>query len=96
MKRPGKLSSLTRNQQLVLRATRVAQQTVRLASLGKIKPHWVLPLAGHFCTRNNKIEKNSKTGDSEPGPPSLWGCKELIKHMTASRYKRRALVPIFN
>jgi len=95
MKRPEKLSSLSRNQRLILRATRIAQQTIKLASLGKIKPHWVLPLAGHFCTRNNKIEKNSKTGDSEPGPPSLWGHKEKRK-MIASRYKRRVLVPNLN
>jgi hypothetical protein len=92
MKKVSRLSSLTRNQQLVLRATRVAQQTIRLASLGKIKPHWVLPLAGHFCTRN-RTEEKSKTGDSEPGPTSLRWHKEIIKHMNTSRYKRRALVP---
>jgi hypothetical protein len=90
MKGPGKLSSVTRTQELMLRATRIAQQTVKYASFGRLKPHWVLPLAGHFCSRN-KNKENSETGDSEPGLPShRWHKEKRI--MIASRYKRRALI----
>ena len=92
--KPAKLSTVTRSQELMLRATRIAQQTVKYATFGKIKPRWVLPLAGHFCSKN-KNQENSETGDSEPGLPSLRWHKEINK-MIASRYKRRALVPILN
>jgi hypothetical protein len=90
MKRTAKKTTeLTQTQFLALRAARIAQQTIKIASFGRIKPLWVLPLAAHFSSKNRN--KNSKTGDSEPGLPSHRWQKE-IEYMIASRYKRRALV----
>lgn len=88
--KPAKMANITRGQELALRATRLAQQTVRFATLGKVRPHWVLPLAGHFCVKNQTKEIQD-SGDSEPGLPSHRWCKE-IKHMTTSRYKRIATI----
>tara|TARA_B100001113_G_scaffold120802_1_gene98705 strand:+ start:215 stop:499 length:285 start_codon:yes stop_codon:yes gene_type:complete len=87
-KQPAKISELTTTQYAVIRTVQFAQRTVKFVSFGHLKPHWVLPLTGHFCIQNGK-EKNSKTGDTEPGLPSHRWCKE--KNMIASRYKRMAL-----
>ena len=90
MKRKSGLSQVTRSQLLMLRATQIAQQTVKYASFGQLSPRWVLPLAGHFSSKN-KNRENSETGDSEPGLPSHRWHKE-IRSMNTSRYKRRVLV----
>lgn len=89
-KQPLKLSELTKTQYIILRAAQLAQRTIKYASFGKLRPRWVLPLTGHFCSKNKNQEK-TETGDSEPGLPShRWHKEKRI--MIASRYKRRALV----
>jgi len=71
--RKRKLTSVNHKQKIMIKATRVAQQTVRYATFGRIRPHWVLPLAGYFAT-HNKEEEKSENSDTEPALPSLCYC----------------------
>jgi hypothetical protein len=88
-----KLSQLTQRQLVALHAAKVAQKTVRIVTLGKLKPFWVIHLAGHFLSKN-RAEKNLEIGDTDPDPPSLRYVerKMTIIATNTSRYKRRAQI----
>jgi len=69
MKKQGP-TIITSRQYLTLRATRIAQQTIKYLSFGRYKPLWVLHLAGRITTKNR--ENNlSETSDSDPYSFSL-------------------------
>lgn len=81
-----RIDELTRSERLVLQMVRLTQIAIRNATFGKVRPYWVLPIAGHFCSRQRAKEK-TQTGDSEPALPSL-----MYKEIEMVLRKRMALV----
>ena len=64
-----RIEELNRSERLVLEMVRITQIAIRNATFGRVRPHWVLPVAGHFCSKQRAKEK-TQAGDSEPALPS--------------------------